>query len=339
MAYAAHMFVRNRTAWLFAPVLLVLWVAVAVKAAPQESHPEPTVSSAPERAIRFAVIGASTSAGFGCSALDVRADGRYGDAVDLARFVKVACSGRKCVVTDLASGYFFFSPIAQGRAQMDRALKSKADAVLAIDYLFWYAYGSDGPTGELLKDESERAAKLEIGLAQLARCECPMVIGDIPDMSRAVGKMLSQSQLPKRETLTLLNARIQDWAKGRKNVCVIPLDALSRDLRENGAITIDGTEWRAAKDEPLLQSDELHPTARGLAGLTAITLGSIEPLLPPALQSSCSRDPASILRALLASLPKLPEPRAKPLAPAPSTAQPSAPSVSPPANPPAKQAA
>ncbi len=309
--------------------LLAVFVATHSSAAAQDASPQsataaPQASASPST-IRFAVIGASTSAGFGCSALDVREDGRYGDAVDLAQFVKVACSDRKCIVTDLASGYFFFNPIAQGRAQMDRALKSKADAILAIDFLFWYAYGSDGPTGEPLKDENDRAAKLEVGLAQLERCHCPIVIGDIPDMSRAVGKMLSQTQMPKSETLAALNARITAWSKEHANVCVLPLDALSRDLRTKGAIQIDGAQWAATKDQPLLQNDELHPTARGLAGLTAMTLGTLDPLLPIALQSGCSKDPATILRALLASLPKLPEPRAKPPATTPEQRTPTAP--------------
>ena len=67
---------------------------------------------------------------------------------------------------------------------------------------------------------------LERGLAQLNRivdAGVPLVVGDVPDMSLAVGKMLSKAQMPKLETITLANERIRAWAKDKPRVAILPL--------------------------------------------------------------------------------------------------------------------
>ena len=272
------------------------------------------------RPLRLAILGASASAGVGCFAVETREDGRYGAAVDLKRCVKSACTEQECIVTDLASSMFFTAPVKRGEGQMTRALKSNPDGIIAVDYLFWYAYGYDGPTGDFLASEAERIAKFELGLTQLERCACPVVIGDLPDMSAAVGKMLSVSQMPQLETIKKLNARLYEWAKSRPNVCVIPLGALSEDLRVKHAIRIADMEWAATTAEPLLQDDALHPTARGLAGITAVALLAIDPLLAAEFRAKCPHDPKLIFEALTKSLPKLSESREQKEAIAPKNA-------------------
>lgn len=281
--------------------------AVTAPLAPAQS--KPIVAPQVERPLRLAIIGASASAGFGCFAVETREDGKYGAAVDLQRCVKLACTERACVVTDLASSLFFSAPVKRGEGQMTRALKSNPDGIIAIDYLFWYVYGFDGPTGDFLKDEEERAAKLELGLAQLALCPCPVVVGDLPDMSASVGKMLSSSQMPQLATIVKLNTRLKEWAASHPHVCIFPLAALSEKLRVESVIEINGVEWKATADEPLVQDDLLHPTARGLAGMAAVALKAIDPLLAEEFRAKCPADPAAIFQHIQKSLPKLPESR------------------------------
>lgn len=254
-------------------VRLVLAVSVVVSAfaMPAEVFAQvaaPAVAAAP-KPIRVAVIGASASAGFGCVMHDKRADGDYTGSFRLADMVKLACPQLQLVTSDMSSGFFFMSPVANGAKAAKRAKDFKPDCVVALDFLFWYGYGDDAPDGGPVKSEDDRIRKFELGLKELEQFDAsiPMIVGDIPDMHRAVGKMLSPQQVPSPETTAKLNARLAEWAKARPNVRPFPLAQIQHDLMDKHAIDICGTKLESTKDAPLLQRDELHPTAQGLAGL------------------------------------------------------------------------
>jgi hypothetical protein len=263
--------------------LLVHSTTRAQEARAQEAQAQeaqtPTAGPARATPVRIAVIGASASAGFGCSMREKRDDGEYSGSFRLADMLKLACPDLAIVTTDASSGFFFLSPVANGAKAAKRAREFNPDCVVALDFLFWYCYGDDAPEGGPLKSEADRLVKLEKGLAELATFEAPVVVGDIPDMSRAVGKMLSARQMPTTETLAKANERFRAWAKDRANVRVVPLARMQQQLMEEGALEIGADRLVATKDAPLLQRDELHPTPQGLAGLACAVADDVKAAL------------------------------------------------------------
>ena len=264
---AAVTLAATLTALTPAPALFAQQSTTAAPTAASPAAPAAETSVAKAAPLRIAVIGASASAGFGCSWRETRDDGDYSGSFRLDDMLKLACPDLEIVTTDAASGFFFLAPTANGAKAAKRARDFNPNCVVALDFLFWYCYGDDGPEGGALRDESERLVKLEKGLAELAAFDVPIVVGDIPDMSRAVGKMLSARQMPSPDTLAKANERFLAWAKERTNVRVVPLARMQRQLMEEGALEIGTDRLVATKDAPLLQRDELHPTPHGLAGL------------------------------------------------------------------------
>jgi len=256
------------------PVLLVaLLASLALHASSWAQAP---AASAPAKPIRVAVIGASASAGFGCVYRETREDGDYAASFRLIDMVRLACPELALVTTDVSSGFFFLKPVANGRQAAQRAREFKPDCVLALDFLFWYCYGDDAPDGKALTSEAQRLEKLEAGLKELESLEGPILVGDLPDMSPAVGKMLSPTQMPKQETLAKANARLAEWAKGRTNVRVLPLASMQRQLMEQNSLEIDGKKLTPTKDMPLLQRDALHPAPLGMAGLACAVASELK---------------------------------------------------------------
>jgi hypothetical protein len=285
----------------------------------------PQKGSAP---FRVAVIGASASAGFGCTLREKRDDGEYGGSFRLADMLKLACPDLALVTTDASSGFFFLAPLDNGAKAASRALEFKPDCVVALDYLFWYCYGDDAPDGGAVTDESQRLEKLDRGLAQLARFDVPVIVGDIPDMSPAVGKMLAQRQMPTQKTLAEANARFTAWAKERPNVRVVPLARMQKQLMEQGTLEVGNDRMVSTKDAPLLQRDALHPTPFGLAGLACAVAHELKDALalrtsataasPIAAASDCEPDPDDTVTRARGTL-------ARRAAPRPTTAKPAAP--------------
>jgi hypothetical protein len=306
--------------------------------------------------VRIAVIGASASAGFGCSWRETRADGDYGGSFRLADMLKLACPDLAIVTTDASSGFFFLSPVANGAKAAKRARDFNPDCVVALDFLFWYCYGDDAPDGGRLQSEADRLTKLERGLAELAAFDAPIVVGDIPDMSRAVGKMLSARQMPAPDTLAKANERFRAWAKERTNVRVVPLARMQRQLMEEGALEIGADRLVSTREAPLLQRDELHPTPQGLAGLACAVATEVKSALAAedtpaggtandardgagaagvaakdalktALKTAegCEPDPADTIIRARDTLTRRPKPQAKPETPTPERPTPERP--------------
>jgi hypothetical protein len=222
---------------------------------------------------RVHIIGASASAGFGVRA-PVPADhpGRA-TAMPLARIAKAARAEGGTVSGD-ATSLFFSSPLATGRAQVDAVveMRAKPTLVLGVDYLFWFTYGALNADRARITDESQRLALLEIGLANLDRIVAlgvPVAVGDLPNMSAAVGRMLSKAQMPRQETLDAANARIRAWAAERPLVTIVPLAALLKKLETGEPFRAGSRTWSAKADGPLIQADQLHATFAGTVALLA----------------------------------------------------------------------
>lgn len=245
--------------------------------APQDATPAPL---APAGVLtRVAFVGASLTDGFGLSTeLDA--------PMKLAGIFALALpEADSLVVHDLGDSSFFSDPEGAGRRAQERAQTLEPTLVVAADFLFWYAYG-------YLDGCEPRSTRLQAGLDLLAAFECPVVVGDLPDMSPALkgrspmmgGRpLLAPQQIPTDRCLAALNARIGAWAKERPNVHVFPLSRFAAIVHEEGVFELRGNRYDDARKQTLMQEDLLHPTARGAVAAvlslldTAATAELIDP--------------------------------------------------------------
>lgn len=246
----------------------------------------PTQSSTPAPARdpleRVVVIGASLAAGFG-------ADRTMAEALEASLREPVR------PVLGLGDFLFFTSPLAIGDRQVEAASDADPSLVVAIDFLFWFGYGNLDAKGQPIEVESQRLELLERGLRTLGELECPLVVGDFPDMSAAVGTMLAPAQMPAATTLPLLSRRVREWAAARPNTLVLPLSEMVAKLDSDEPIAIGRHTFPAGSE--LLQSDHLHPNLEGLV-LTAQLVGDalVERKLVPA--EALERERAGVLAKL-----------------------------------------
>lgn len=139
-----------------------------------------------------------------------------------------------------ASPWFFKDPSAVGGRLVHAVREYKPTLIIAVDFLFWFAYGAG-------LDEAQRLARLEQGLKLLQSLPGPLLVGDLPDMSSAEGKALEPGMAPSAEVLARLNQRIAEWTRQRGGSVIVPL----------GSWTQQGPARR------MLQKDGLHPTREG----------------------------------------------------------------------------
>lgn len=267
--------IRGLSALALALGLVSTMLAVPV-AMPVESAREalPGVTAATLYA-RVHVVGASASAGFGVRPPVTRSGAARAEAMTIARIADLARLGDGEVTGD-ATGLFFANPVAVGTAQVDALLAAdpRPTIVFADDFLFWFTYGALDAERRPIKDEAQRLALLERGLAQLDRVVAegiPLVVGDVPNMSGAVGRMLSKAQMPQEATLDSANARVRAWAAAKPRVAVMPLARLVDDLREGKPFAAGRRTWSEADDGALIQRDRLHPTFAGSVAMLACT--------------------------------------------------------------------
>ncbi|MEM9238198.1 MAG: hypothetical protein AAGB14_15610, partial [Verrucomicrobiota bacterium] len=139
------------------------------------------LASEPLSLDRIVVIGASVSRGFtksepfgGEKSVQLRFD-RYLDAALTVPHGKI--------IND--SNHLFFTAVEkEAGTQLDRLKRRDPTLVVAVDFLFWFLYGHPDRVGD-------RLAMFEKGLGMLEAIDAPLVVGDIPDTSAAVGHMLT----------------------------------------------------------------------------------------------------------------------------------------------------
>jgi len=270
--------------------------------------PEPTApATAP---LRIGVLGASVSDGFGCRLRETRADGVYQAEFGMASILQLVCGDRPLQIEDQASSSMFSNPKKRGGDAAAAVAKSEPQAVVALDYLFWYCYGWHGNEDQPEQTEATRLAVFEQGLAELAKFEVPVVVGDIPDMSRAVGKMLRASQMPPLASIAAANARLAAWAKERPNVRVVPLSKMIQQLHDEKVVEVAGKRFAATAEQPLLQRDDLHATPAGLAAIACVLVDELAQAKP---EFGLPRgvDPAAVILRAKALLVKQAAPPAK----------------------------
>jgi len=279
-------------------MIAILAALIAAAAALQEPSP-PTPKSdlpAPPTA-RIHVVGASLSAGTGSSIeLMTKRD------VPLGRVLACALPTEGVTVVDHGDTFFFAAPTERGPKQIAAALEAAPTLVIALDFLFWYGYGDS------VRGDDARLARLELGLAELDRCPCPIVIGDLPDISLALqGKgplgrpIVSRSMFPSAEGLERLNQRIHEWMATRPRVHQVPLGAMLTTMQKGEALALRGNTWKPGEVSEVLQADLLHPTARGSVWVALATVDVLAraPLGVPA--ERCTFAEGAVLERLMAN--------------------------------------
>ncbi|MGD2017635.1 MAG: hypothetical protein PVJ89_05955 [Planctomycetota bacterium] len=248
------------------PTWLLTLAAVAhlTGAAPAQEPPSPAPQEAKEEtpSLKVFTAGASVSAGYGLSA-ELRTDGDIPLSVFLSATLSETGRARVQFVGE-GERWFFNDPYKSGARLVDAAVATEADAVVGVDFLFWYAFGAN------LRSAPRRSRGLEVGLAELDRLSCPLVIGDLPDISHALdgkgpfgGPVVNRRLFPSDEERAAMNRAIRAWAAERDNVLVVPLADLMRRYVESEPVRVRDLEWAVEGLDEALQKDLLHPNARG----------------------------------------------------------------------------
>ncbi len=231
--------------------------ALAVAAIGQVLSAQPT----PEIP-RVEILGASVSAGY--KDLRLGKDGEPNDTVPLLRALRHIWPNETATVVTRAHMGMFSDPQGLGERQVRRALRGEPDLVVAVDFLFWFGYGSVGGGDRGRQSRLQLQAK---GLELLDGLKCPIILGDYPDMSGADARILHPRMIPDNETLDELNSRLRSWAEERPRVHVFPLARWVKQLVEEGYPI--PREKGLVQTPPLylLQNDRLHATRLGMAVL------------------------------------------------------------------------
>ena len=211
---------------------------------------------------RVVLLGASATAGF------EETEPLGGPKTPQYRFdnyIEAALAGPHEPVATQASALLCFQPEAVMEKQIAATVAARPTLVIGLDALFWFCYGA-GLTAE------QRMARLEAGLRQLERIDAPLIVGDIPDASRAVGGMLGAAEVPDVPTLARCNERLAAWAASRKNVSVFPLALIMAEAAANEELVLAGHTWEKGKSGALIRGDHLHPSRHALAALAIATL-------------------------------------------------------------------
>jgi hypothetical protein len=222
---------------------------------------------------RIGVLGASLSAGFGT--------GR-----SLADIIDAAVRARH-VTVDAADPRAFSNPRAAAETALARLEKKKPTVVVALDFLFWFAYGPKG--------SRERSADVQAALQMLERLGCPIFVGDLPDMAGASPKMLPAASIPTPEELSRLNREIETWARAHEGVRVLPLGRWVSSLRQAEPIAFPGGPAVLRKEE-VLQDDDLHPTEKGQMDLAVLCLAAVKEAFAGLRLDDFILDPAKLGR-------------------------------------------
>ena len=240
--------------------------APSQQASPQEGEPE-TPRDRSKELERVHVLGASMSSGFG---LAIEA----GTHVTIADFLRLALGEQCGRLRGYGDPLFFQDPWRVSSYMVQKSLHSDPTLAIAVDFPFWYGYG-------YLPDCESRMKSLEKCFTLLERFECPILLGDFPDMSGALqgtsklrkGKpMIDAKQIPDPACLEKLNARLYEWAAARENVRIFPLAFFVKELKRDRTFEFQGIQFDMEAKQKMLQPDLLHPTMKGTVAATFYVL-------------------------------------------------------------------
>lgn len=133
----------------------------------------------------------------------------------------------------------------------------------------WFCYGKGF-------DEPGRLRHFDQGLELLEAIHCPLIVGDIPDVSAAANGILSTDELPSSKTLATANRRLKEWAAKHRAVVVVPLAKFIKTAMADQVLAVHDSILPVGKTRALIQNDKLHPTARGCAVLALAILDAFQ---------------------------------------------------------------
>ncbi|MCA9312179.1 MAG: SGNH/GDSL hydrolase family protein [Phycisphaerales bacterium] len=239
------------------------------------------------------VIGASVSAGYETYLAEAAPENRGG--VTLARVLGAVTGDAE--PRSFANVLFFMNRRTIAEAQLNSVLALQPRIVFALDYLFWHAYGAG-------LSDAQRVEVFERGLERLERLGdgVPIVIGDLPEMSHAIGKILSAAEVPSVEVQEALNLRLREWAAERKNVVVLPVRATVAAAMAEGRVELGSGLYEGSAARGLLTDNGLHATVSGLIALALESLRELRGagLLEPG--AAWEEDAAEVRRVLIERL-------------------------------------
>jgi len=248
-----------------APPLLLMSALTLFGAAPRVAESPGPPTSVPALK-RIAVIGASLSDGF---LLPLEVDAM----VTFADVVRATVKHHTTPPFRRSSALFFQDPTAYGTRYADAARKHDPSLVIAVDFLFWFAYGFS-------IDDDDRLDWLETGLSLLETFECPILVSDFPDMRRAATEgvgvhgvpMIHPLQVPSPEGLRRLNARVAEWVDQRENAHLVRISRLLERIHRGQEVEVRGNHWPENSQATLINEDLLHTTFEGTIALSLIAM-------------------------------------------------------------------
>jgi len=242
---------------------------------------------------RVVVTGASVTAGYGLKTPPIKGD-LGGHPITMKHIMEGVITSPHDDVVLFSDMMFFRNPKKYGNEYIQKIIEHNPTLVVGIDFLFWFAYGST----ELAENTPEnRTKEFEYGLELLSKIKTPMILGDLPDLHGAIGKLLSAHQVPATATLKKLNTLLREWASTRSNVIIINVNQLFSSAMNDEEITVLNSTWQSGSQAKLLQKDMLHTT---LEGTVIASLMIVE-----ALEVECTEtDPKVIMKAAAAEARK-----------------------------------
>lgn len=283
-------------------LLLALVVPVAGQTPtgqnPKGQTPTGSATPAPEAPApiglfeRIVVVGASVSGGYGLGP-ELKATVHLGDVLECALPADVG------EIVDLGDTYLFQDPHDRAPELVEKTLAAEPTLIVAIDFLFWFSYSSWRPKGP-------RSTELEAGLALLDRLPGPLVVGDLPDMTPALGgkgplgtPMLTPRMIPSPAQLASLNERIREWAAERGDVTVLPMADMVASMLAGERVAIRENVWEAGALDRLLQEDLLHPNSEGTIALALMVLDRVVAARPELTDAAIEWDAREVRERLL----------------------------------------
>lgn len=224
---------------------------------------------------RPVIIGASLSDGFYLPEMGLPFVSPKSKSLGLHHHLEAALKVKHGPVLNVGSNWFFLAAEPKGIFQTNRAHQAQPTVVFAIDFLFWYLSTKPEGRGRGFRDLS-RLDFFEKGLAHLATFDCPVVVGNIPDAGKSVGRVLTPSQYPGQELVNKANARLEEWLKDHPNVVLMDLHQFHGKASRNQEMKVAGREIPAEQSRDLfLQWDLIHPTGTGAKAVMAMALKAL----------------------------------------------------------------